>query len=284
MAQPPAAAPAAPAAPLPRPHFHVTPEKFSGRLSDNFASWVTHFQQVSAVNQWTPQEQVLFLGLSLDGEAQLYYQSLPVATRQGNFPPLLAALQARFAPPQRVDLHRASFQSRRQRKDETLGAFCEDVRSLGRLAYPQMAAPDVDSLVKDQFISGLDSRTMRVRVRELNPATTDAALQAALHHQAIQAAEGTRDAEATTTPAIPAYAATPDVSSQLDTMLRRLEAMEARLAREPASNRPPPGRPPQWHPPTSQQATGCWNCGRPGHYARDCRAPRNSGNMRRQRY
>lgn len=130
-----------------------------------------------------------FLGLSLEGEAQLHYQSLPQAIYQGPLQPLSKALQARFAPPQRVDLHRASSQSQRQSKEETLGSFREAVRALGRLAFPQTAANDVDSLIRDQFVSGIDSRSISVRVRKLNPAATDAALQAALHHQSIQAAE-----------------------------------------------------------------------------------------------
>ena len=41
---------------------------------------------------------------------------------------------------------------------------------------------DRDLLSKDQFLSGLDSRAMRVRIRELNVATLDEALQAALQY------------------------------------------------------------------------------------------------------
>eukprot|EP00117_Sycon_ciliatum_P002205 scpid110668/ scgid7540/ len=104
----PAAAPAPPApAQPPRGAYHVQPEKYKGRLQDNFASWLMHFDQVAAVNNWTPVQQTQFLGLALEGEAQLYYQSLPAATRNGGRQQLVQALQARFEPAQRVDLHRA---------------------------------------------------------------------------------------------------------------------------------------------------------------------------------
>lgn len=132
-----------------RPRYQVLLDKFSGGLSDNWSSWINHFQQVSAVNGWTPLEQSQFLGLSLSGEAQLFFQSLPAATWNGTFQPLATALQQRFAPPQRVDLHCASFKSLRQAKDQSLGEFCEAVRSAARLAYPTMQPADMDILALD---------------------------------------------------------------------------------------------------------------------------------------
>ena len=148
-------------------------------------SWWLQFEQVALVNAWTPQEAVQFLPLALKGEGLLYYHSLPQATRQGQLAPLTQALQAHFAPPPRGDLHRAEFQARRQRQQESLGEYCEAVKEAAWLAYPNMQAVDRDMLAKDQFLAGLDSRTMRVRIKELNAATLDDALQAALHHEAI---------------------------------------------------------------------------------------------------
>ena len=278
----PAAAPAPPApAQPPRGAYHVQPEKYKGRLQDNFASWLMHFDQVAAVNNWNNVQETQFLGLALEGEAQLYYQSLPAATRNGGRQQLVQALQARFDPAQRVDLHRAAFQARRQAKDEQLGTFCEAVRSLARQAYPQMAAGDLDSLTKDQFISGLDSRGMRVRVRELNPQTTDGALQAALHHQAILAAE----LPAAEPVPIPAFA----VSQPLDTVTDQLKAVLDRLATLEASlpgpiRRSRPDQLPQAPQTQGRTPVTCWSCGRQGHISRECRArrPAPAGNYRRQ--
>ena len=66
----PAAAPAPPApAQPPRGAYHVQPEKYKGRLQDNFASWLMHFDQVAAVNNWNNVQETQFLGLTLEGEA-----------------------------------------------------------------------------------------------------------------------------------------------------------------------------------------------------------------------
>ena len=207
MAQPaaPAAATAGPAARAPAARPPILPEKFAGALTDSWPSWLHSFEQVAAINGWNAAEQGQFLGISLTGEAQLYFQSLPQATRQGPVAALVAALQQHFAPAQWVDLHRATFKAAKQGKEESLGSFCEAVRYTARLAYPNMQAADLDVLAKDQFVQGLDSRAMRVRVRELNPNTLDDALQSALQHQAIQRAEAVEQPEVT----LPACAAQP---------------------------------------------------------------------------
>eukprot|EP00117_Sycon_ciliatum_P017970 scpid91712/ scgid16761/ len=158
MAQPVAPAPAVRQQPL------VIPEKFSGKLSDNWPTWLAHFQQVAAFNLWTPAQQVQYMGLALTGDAQLFYQSLPVATRQGAFAPLSQALAARFAPPQRASLHRAEFKVLRQGSQASLSSYCEAVRHAAVLAYPQMPGQDRDILAKDQFVAGLECRAVRIQV------------------------------------------------------------------------------------------------------------------------
>ena len=159
------AQPAAPAVAAPRiVRNPVMPDKFAGIVTDSWPSWFKHFQQVVTINGWNAAKQGQYIGISLTGEAQLYFQSLPAATRQGPIATLTLALQNQFAPAQRVDLHRATFKAAKQSKDKALGAFCETVRYAARLAYPTMAAAGLDVLGRDQFIQGLDSRAMRVRV------------------------------------------------------------------------------------------------------------------------
>ena len=133
MAQPAAAPAQAPRAPVPQ---WVTPDKFNGGLDENWTAWLQKYNQIAAVNGWTPVQHAQYLGLALTGDAQLFYQAIPAATRNG---PLAALVP---------ELHCAEFKARRQRKDESLSAFWEAVRSAASRAYPAMAVGDRDMLAR----------------------------------------------------------------------------------------------------------------------------------------
>eukprot|EP00117_Sycon_ciliatum_P040757 scpid89910/ scgid29903/ len=224
--------------------------KFGGGHQDRWESWWLQFQQVALVNGWTPQESVQFLPLALKGKALLFYQALPQAVRQGRLAALAQALQARFAPA--------------QRDKKSLGEYCEAVCELGCFAYPPMQDVDRDLLSKDQFLSGLDSRAMRVRIRELNVATLDEALQAALQYDAIHQAESVIPSAPAPVSVFASASADPQ-PQLLAKLLDRLDLLEAKLsATQPRSE---PVRPAVAgdHPPRRAPTVQCWHCGKLGH-------------------
>eukprot|EP00117_Sycon_ciliatum_P033015 scpid90752/ scgid25493/ len=167
------------------------------------------------------------MGLPLTVDAQLFYQCTPVVTRQGPLQPLAQALAARFAPPQPASLHIAEFKVLRQGNQASL-SYCEAVRHAAVLAYPHMPGQDRDTLAKDQFMAGLDSRAVRIRVRELAPDTLDAALQSALHQQAILHAE-TLESPGNPPPVCGVNSSHPeldDVTTEIQTITSRLDTFE----------------------------------------------------------
>ena len=113
------------------------------------------------------------------------FQSLDQNVRTGNLQPLLQALGDRFAPAAHADLHRAELRARCQIATEPLSEYREVIRKLTRLAYPTLTPPVLDTLAKDQFISGIYDRNIRLEARRGTPATLDAALILALQAQAI---------------------------------------------------------------------------------------------------
>ena len=143
-----------------------------------------HFDNVSQANNWTPADQLAYIGLYLSDTAQSYFYSLPAATRQ-QLPALLQALDQRFAAPLHVDRYRSELQTRRQNRGVSFSTYCEQIRKLARLTYPGLDAGFRDLLAKDQFLNGLDSLDLRSQVRTATPGTLDGALQRACHIYSI---------------------------------------------------------------------------------------------------
>ena len=246
----------------------ATPDKFSGDRTSDWQTWLLQFGTIANANGWTQQQQATYIGLYLTGNAQSYYHSLPAAIRTGPLQPLLQALTDRFASPQQVDVYRAEFKARRQHPTETISDFCEAVRKLARYSYPNLAPNMQDLMAKDQFVTGLDSRDLRIRVRELDPQTLDDALRRALHSQAIADTESAVGAQPH---AIPVHAVHAAASPDMSALFQRLDILGhsiQSLMRASVLSAAPP------RPPSSDDLDiRCWNCNQLGHYRSRCPLP-----------
>ena len=82
---------------------------------------------------------------------------------------LVRSLEERFSPSNQTELYRKQLRERRQKAAESLPELGQDVGRLTNLAYP-MAPNDVrEILTKEQFIDGLASADMRLRVKQARP-------------------------------------------------------------------------------------------------------------------
>ena len=263
---PPPAQPAAAAAagnPVPQPvRAWAVPQKFSGDRHSDWNTWYMQFQTVARVNGWTVRDQSSYLALYLTDDALSYYHSLDGATRQGPLQPLVRLLEQRFGAAQNADVLRAEFKSRRQRPTEALSEYCEAIRRIARQAYPAVQRDVQDMLAKDQFLSGIDSREIRVEVRKLNPISLDAALQCALQIEAVHNAECSQDI-----PVAPQVCAVqpPSMNELLAKVVDRLDKLESRL--DSSENHKSAQQP---QPRGTGSRRRCFVCESLYHLARDC--------------
>ena len=169
----------------------VMPESFAALDSEEWDSWISHFEDCAVINGWSNERKAQFLAVRMRGAALLQLQSLATGVRE-NYATLKDALREKFVPKERVELHKAEFRARHREREEKLPDLASSLRRLVSRAYPE-AVPDLqDSLAKDQFIDALEDREIRMKLRESGPKTLDEAVSRALQIEAMYEAESRR--------------------------------------------------------------------------------------------
>lgn len=169
----------------------VMPESFAALDSEEWDSWLAHFEDCAEINGWNLARRAQFLAVRMRGAALLQLQSIP-ATVRANYDDVKTALRLKFVPQERIELHKAEFRARRREKDEKLSDLSSSLRRLARKAYPEAAEELQDSLAKDQFIDALEDREIRLKLRESGAKTLDEAVSRALQIEAMYEAESRR--------------------------------------------------------------------------------------------
>lgn len=100
-----------------RPKNFIKPATYDGTGLWN--DYLSHFESVSLINNWTNVEKGLYLAAFLRGQAQGVLGNQPKDDRQ-NYKKLVQALQDRFAPSNQTELYRAQLRERRQKASESL--------------------------------------------------------------------------------------------------------------------------------------------------------------------
>ena len=162
----------------------VMPESFAALDSEEWDSWISHFEGCAVINGWSNERKAQFLAVRIRGAALLQLQSLATGMRE-NYATLKEALREKFVPKEWVELHKAEFRARHREREEKLPDLASSLRRLVSQAYPE-AVPDLqDSLAKDQFIDAVEDREIQMKLQESCPKTLDEAVSRALQIEAM---------------------------------------------------------------------------------------------------
>ncbi len=253
----------------------VLPETYSGEGS--FSEWADHFDSVAEVNGWDDAAKALWLRVRLVGRAQSVFKRFAAADRT-DYAKARKLLKERFEPDSKCALYEAEFQARRKQPTEDWAAFGEDLKTLADKAFPELEEAAKEHLAVSHFLTQLDAQ-LAFSVRQKKPKTISSAVASTQELESYRLAPHNTAPLQQVAPREPSFVdavqakqdAMMDLIQQLVT---RIETLEKELKRQ--SKRPgiPQTTSPTAVTPRTNSPVVCRRCGKEGHYARGCAAPR----------
>ncbi|CAG2233444.1 unnamed protein product [Mytilus edulis] len=130
------------------------PDTYNG-VNVEWPDYICHFEQVAMWNEWTDQEKAAQLSICLRGNAQRVLSEL-TKSELSDYNKLRSALTQRFCPPERETAFRCEFRTRRRSRDESAAEYGYSLKRLASHAYSQIPMSMRESLVIEQYVSGLE--------------------------------------------------------------------------------------------------------------------------------
>lgn len=160
------------------------PDTFDGNKVE-WNDYVCHFEQVAQWNEWNDHEKALQLAMSLRGVAQRVLGELPreILCR---YETLKSVLMQRFCPPERVTAYRCEFRNRRRNREESVVEYGYALKRLASRAFPSIPIEMRESLIVEQYISGLGNQDIKRHIQFAHPSTLDRAISLAVEFEAFE--------------------------------------------------------------------------------------------------
>ena len=205
-------------------------------------------------------------------------------------------LRAQYAPEGNHLEWQAKFHRRGQKADENLVTYVGELRALADKAYPGWTNEQRLQLVRDQFVQGVCSSTVQLRLMKEMPNTLDEALQLAIQQESVETAQRRLSKEcghgsSVASSGVEELAAgsglaalsvqqlrkqAQDSERMVEDLRKQVEELNRRLSGKGKTTAADQQRQSSTRKQGSAVIT-CWNCGERGHVRRNCPRKRKPG-------
>ena len=249
------------------------PDRFDG--STPWRDYKAHFESCALINGWAPLQKAQFLAASLRGPAQEVLADLEKGTLQ-NYSSLQRRLERRFGPGEQAESFLTELRARTRKQGESLQELGQAIRRLTALAYPELKRDVRERLSKGHFSDAIPEPEIRAGIFRAHPKNLDEAIRAALETEAYLATErqrlGIRKPATKFTRKIQGEAQlaenTTDNVAKLTQEIKDLGKLVKDLYRDIHDGDHGSARP--RGPKNPQDGSACFNCGKSGHWKREC--------------
>lgn len=181
---------------------------------------------------------------------------------------------SRFVSPSFADTQREALEALRQRSRETITHFNYEFDLLLAEAHPTLPA-DESGLVRT-YLSALSDRKGAQAMFAKEPPTIKAAMKMALQRE--KTAGSLKPVSTGKTHAVEPSEEVQALTRMVSDLITSQASLQGQIAALTTAQTPPAPQPPATAvPPAPRKANGpCFRCGKPGHWAQECRAARTS--------